>query len=209
MTANKKYPCSCCSFLSLSDPKTGSYEICPVCFWEDDAVQNEDPYYEGGANQVSLSVAQKNFVDFGASEQAFLSKVRPPAITELPAISVLGLEPNQIVRNREKAMVQILAVIRGVLSTQIGVIEGAPFLSSMSHYLDPEWSEELRIFRGIASETDDLPTGTARQFWEPHALAQKDQEMANYENRIRESVLQQCRSLEGKLRNHLLGLSRQ
>jgi Protein of unknown function (DUF2489)/Cysteine-rich CPCC len=160
--------------------------------------------------QVSLSVAQRNFVDFGASERQFLPKVRPPAIHEMPTISILALEANQIVRNREKAMTQILAVIRGVLSTQIGVIDGALFLSSMSHYLnlDPEWSDELRIFRGIASEIDDLPTGMARQFWAPQALAQKDQELASYESRIRETVVQQCQSLEGKLRSHLLGLSR-
>jgi hypothetical protein len=207
MTVNRRYPCHCCSFLSLSDPKTGSYEICPVCFWEDDAVQNDDSEYEGGANQVSLSVAQRNFVDFGASERQFLPKVRPPAIHEMPTISILGLEPSQIVRNREKAMTQILAVIRGVLSTQIGVIDGTLFLSSMSHYLEPEWSDELRIFRGIASEIDDLPTGMARQFWAPQALAQKDQELASYESRIRETVVQQCRSLEGKLRTNLLGLS--
>jgi hypothetical protein len=47
------YLCRCCGFLTLSDPSYGSYEICPVCFWEDDPVQNEDPSNAGGANQIS------------------------------------------------------------------------------------------------------------------------------------------------------------
>lgn len=66
---SKTYPCSCCSFLTLRSSKTGSYEVCPVCFWEDDPVQKEDIDYTGGANQVSLSVARNSFIDFGASEQ--------------------------------------------------------------------------------------------------------------------------------------------
>ena len=34
--------------------KNGKYEICPVCGWEDDPVQNDDPYFSGGANEFSL-----------------------------------------------------------------------------------------------------------------------------------------------------------
>lgn len=30
----------------------GSYEICPVCFWEDDRVQFRWPAMSGGANKV-------------------------------------------------------------------------------------------------------------------------------------------------------------
>lgn len=41
----------------------------------------------------------------------------------------------------------------------------------MSHYLGREWGEELRIFRGIASEADDFPIGMVRQLREPKALA--------------------------------------
>ena len=33
----------------------GSYEICPICKWEDDLVQEKDPSFKGGANVLSLN----------------------------------------------------------------------------------------------------------------------------------------------------------
>ncbi|WP_448262693.1 CPCC family cysteine-rich protein [Microbacterium aurum] len=47
------HPCPCCGHLTLGQPP-GSYELCPVCFWEDDAVQLRWPTYPGGANRPSL-----------------------------------------------------------------------------------------------------------------------------------------------------------
>jgi hypothetical protein len=51
------FPCSCCGFLTLAEPQ-GSYEICEVCGWEDDEVQQRWPGYRGGANHESLCEAQ-------------------------------------------------------------------------------------------------------------------------------------------------------
>lgn len=68
--------CSCCDYKTLCEK--GGYEICPICFWEDDIVQFEDPNYEGGANKVSLKKAQMNFTKFGACEERFLCNVRKP-----------------------------------------------------------------------------------------------------------------------------------
>jgi hypothetical protein len=31
------------------------FEICPLCDWQDDNVQNADPDYAGGANEMSLN----------------------------------------------------------------------------------------------------------------------------------------------------------
>lgn len=57
----------------------GSYAICPVCFWEDDAIQFRWPTMDGGANKVSLIDAQRNYLDFGACDQNGRRFVRPPA----------------------------------------------------------------------------------------------------------------------------------
>jgi len=65
-------------------PERGGYDICPVCFWEDDNVQAEDPDYAGGANHVSLNEARRNFGAFGASEKRVLRYVRPPRPEEMP-----------------------------------------------------------------------------------------------------------------------------
>lgn len=74
--------CPCCGCKTLGDLCPGSWEVCPVCFWEDDPVQWEDPSVAGGANRVSLAEARKNFVAFGACDRSALVHVRPPTPAE-------------------------------------------------------------------------------------------------------------------------------
>ncbi|SRR6266545_188096 len=71
------YPCPCCGYVVFTGPP-GSYEICPICFWEDDAVQLRDPTYQGGANRPSLVESQQTFVRCGAMEERFIDHVRKP-----------------------------------------------------------------------------------------------------------------------------------
>ncbi|RDW17715.1 CPCC family cysteine-rich protein [Oceanobacillus chungangensis] len=59
-----KYTCLCCGYLTLDEEPPGTYNICGICFWEDDDVQYNDPNYEGGANVPSLRQAQQNFIKF-------------------------------------------------------------------------------------------------------------------------------------------------
>ncbi len=66
----------------MGDEPPGTYEICPVCFWEDDPVQFNDPNYAEGANEVSLKEARKNFRKFGASTEGVKDEVRPPLDSE-------------------------------------------------------------------------------------------------------------------------------
>lgn len=73
-----KYTCSCCGYKTLNEEPPGTDEICKFCFWHDDYVQYEDPDYEGGANEVSLRQAQKNFIKFGACEEKCIKLVRKP-----------------------------------------------------------------------------------------------------------------------------------
>lgn len=60
----------------------GPYDICPVCFWEDDPFQFNDSTDENGANKVSLIQGQKNFIDFGACERETIENVRRPTTDE-------------------------------------------------------------------------------------------------------------------------------
>ncbi|AEE47593.1 CPCC family cysteine-rich protein [Cellulomonas fimi] len=69
------YPCPCCGHVTFGEPP-GSYEICGVCFWEDDAVQLRWPNYGGGANTPSLIEAQRTFAEVGAMESRFVGHVR-------------------------------------------------------------------------------------------------------------------------------------
>jgi len=76
--------CHCCGFITLTTEHEGSFEICPICFWEDDLAQYEDPTYEGGANKPNLTQARANFAEFGACERAMLPHGRPARPEEFP-----------------------------------------------------------------------------------------------------------------------------
>jgi len=80
--AAPKFPCPCCGYVTLSEEPPGTFEICPVCFWEDDDSQVRDLEYAGGANTVSLREARRNFADFGAIAAEFREKVRGPSDEE-------------------------------------------------------------------------------------------------------------------------------
>lgn len=79
-----RFTCPCCGYLTLSERTT--WEICPVCFWEDDG--QDDPRADevwGGPNgSLSLSQARCNFQQFGASDERRRQFVRAPLADELP-----------------------------------------------------------------------------------------------------------------------------
>lgn len=56
----KKHTCPCCGQRTLHG--SGSYEVCPVCHWEDDPSQSADPTLTGGANTLSLAQARANWL---------------------------------------------------------------------------------------------------------------------------------------------------
>lgn len=73
-----KYKCPCCGCYTFDDAPQGTYDICPVCFWEDDLLQNNKPDFKGGANRVSLNKARENYKKYGACEERFVQFVRKP-----------------------------------------------------------------------------------------------------------------------------------
>jgi hypothetical protein len=77
MSGPTNYPCPACGYLVFEEPP-GSYDICPICFWEDDVVQLHNPDLAGGANKVSLIEAQRNFSTLGAIEHRLLEHTRAP-----------------------------------------------------------------------------------------------------------------------------------
>ena len=82
-SANGKYFCKCCDYNTLIEFPNGTYEICKICFWEDDNYQNEKPNEKGGPNRVSLNQARKNFAEFGACEIEMKINVRKPGENEI------------------------------------------------------------------------------------------------------------------------------
>jgi hypothetical protein len=77
------FPCLCCGHRTLPAPQ-GSFEICPVCFWQDDG-EPEVAFEALGANPVSLQVARENFRAIGACEPRMVPFVRAARPEEGPA----------------------------------------------------------------------------------------------------------------------------
>ncbi len=82
---NQRFPCKCCGYLTISE--YGLYDICPVCFWEDDSAEsdseNED-FISQANNDMTLIEAKNNFRKFGACSEKFVKLVRKPTEDEIP-----------------------------------------------------------------------------------------------------------------------------
>jgi hypothetical protein len=75
--------CPCCGCRTLGERSI--YDICPVCFWEDDGQDdhNADEVWGGPNGALSLSEARANYRAFGASSERRKQFVRPPRPNEL------------------------------------------------------------------------------------------------------------------------------
>ena len=100
-----KYKCLCCGYRTLEE--RGGYDICPVCYWEDDAyliiakdsirvLKRPENYFtdeyngedvldmESGANHgLTLRQGRENFKAFGACEKSMVEYVRKPKKCEM------------------------------------------------------------------------------------------------------------------------------
>ena len=78
---NGSYACPCCGFATLDS--VDEYEICKICFWEDDG--QDDPQENeswGGPNKLSLAEARVNFINAGSSDTKDLPHVRAPSSSD-------------------------------------------------------------------------------------------------------------------------------
>ena len=95
-----KFTCPCCGCLTLNE--RGAYDICPVCFWEDDAYivitegkikgvrfdkeVSDDELLDvpSGANHgLTLREGRDNYRRLGACEESMRTHVRKPRRSEL------------------------------------------------------------------------------------------------------------------------------
>jgi hypothetical protein len=75
--SNERFTCPCCGYVTLVN-SSGGHDICPVCYWEDDLYQLNNPEATDGSNENSLKEAQRNFIDIGASHWQWKTWVRNP-----------------------------------------------------------------------------------------------------------------------------------
>ncbi|MBK8255265.1 MAG: hypothetical protein IPK82_21715 [Polyangiaceae bacterium] len=65
--------CPCCGYLTLD--RRGEYDICAVCFWEDDG--SVDPVRYSSVNHMTLGEGREHFLRVGACEERLIEKVVP------------------------------------------------------------------------------------------------------------------------------------
>ncbi len=65
--------CPCCDYFSLGE--RGGYEICPICFWEDDGIDLGNIDEHSGPNHISLRQGRQNFEQFGACDSTMVKNV--------------------------------------------------------------------------------------------------------------------------------------
>lgn len=58
MEREDRWQCQCCGEYSLD---AEMFEICDICGWQDDHLQNDKPDYKGGANKMSLNEAKEAY----------------------------------------------------------------------------------------------------------------------------------------------------
>lgn len=87
MSTPRTYPCRCCGYRTLTDIPPGTYQVCQVCYWEDDRVQYDEPHCRGGANDVSIDEARQKIRNYGWASERDKEYIRPPQEAEYPSNS--------------------------------------------------------------------------------------------------------------------------
>ncbi|NGZ76916.1 hypothetical protein GYN08_16540 [Saccharibacillus sp. VR-M41] len=146
-----KFACPCCGYRTLTEEPPGSYDICGICFWEDDAGQFYDPDNPGGANKVSLREAQENFAKFGACEEQSIPHVRKPRPSD---VYEGPLDVSKVCRMPIEELIRLFAAtgtpLTAVLDLYKGLIrvEGSNFRfnsAQLRDYLSEEESWEYTM----------------------------------------------------------------
>ena len=91
---------------------------------------------------------------------------------------------------------QVADLARDILAGGATLVRSAPeMIRRLTHLAVPCEDPDFEAFILISSETDHLPIGSERQYWEPAALALKDHDLADAEAWAAEFGFDTCRRL--------------
>lgn len=68
MVSEGRFQCPCCDYFTLMG--RGGYEVCPVCYWEDDGADMSRLDEVSGPNHQTLRQARNNFERIGAADDS-------------------------------------------------------------------------------------------------------------------------------------------
>jgi hypothetical protein len=95
--------------------------------------------------------------------------------------------------------VEILRLAAAVVSGEIEIVEGCRLLVRLFGDAGLRNDPDALVIVGVESETDDIPVGSQRKYWNPTALEAKIAEKADYIATVRPLVLAACHALTTKL----------
>ena len=76
MSLERRFQCPCCDHFTLGERR--SFEVCPICAWEDDGQDLDELDLVSTPNHITLPQGRSNFQSFGASDQSALGLVARP-----------------------------------------------------------------------------------------------------------------------------------
>jgi hypothetical protein len=97
-----------------------------------------------------------------------------------------------------KIKFEIIKIADKMIKDEIDLIEGCRQITSLQSKLNNSDSAFL-VFRGIASETYDIPIGKERNTWSKESLARLDLEKKEYLVKVKRQILAACLNVKKKL----------
>ena len=92
---------------------------------------------------------------------------------------------------------------KAILAGEVDVLYGCVTLAQIADNVVPDWRDDpdFVIFGAVASESDHIPLGPARQQWKGAALARMDTMAADLAAKARDVVLSACRNVVSRFGN--------
>lgn len=119
-----------------------------------------------------------------------------PLKTKMSVSNCFGFQSRsdgEVMTHDSTSRERVQQIARMVIEEQIGILEATRALLPLLHS-DPGMVslDDYNLFRGIDSETDDLPIGWVREEWHAQSLLEKDREIARCADLWREPVRSAC-----------------
>ncbi len=90
---------------------------------------------------------------------------------------------------------RVVKLATQILREELGVIEGVRQLTRHLNRNENLEDEDILSLIGVDSQSDHLPIGDVRKHWDPKALEEKDQEIAEFEADFKDTVFETCKRL--------------
>jgi hypothetical protein len=87
---------------------------------------------------------------------------------------------------------EIVAIAHQILDGSLDLLRGCSFMANAMLCADLEMDPDCRIFERACGDSNHLPLGPDRQYWNAEVLKRKDEEIAAVTAKHRDEVLSAC-----------------